>query len=244
MDVHHHPELPHGKKKHFKEYFLEFVMIFLAVTMGFISENIREHFLDNSKEHEYITGMIKNLQDDTAQLKLVISQNRRQLKGIDSIWKVPKTKLTSLAVQDSLFLLTSKYIFYANNFKNNQVTISQLKNAGGYSLIRNTKVLDSIAEFESRVRDLDDEFSYNFASLTKTREYANALFDFSMARSVWLHPTATPILITNEKDKIYQYYNQCWLTTLGFNGYDQMLNKHYKYSCRLIAYLKKEYDVE
>ena len=40
MEVHHHPDLHHKPKK-WKEYFLEFLMIFLAVTMGFIAENIR-----------------------------------------------------------------------------------------------------------------------------------------------------------------------------------------------------------
>jgi len=33
MEVHHHPDL-HHKKKNFKEYFLEFLMIFLAVTLN------------------------------------------------------------------------------------------------------------------------------------------------------------------------------------------------------------------
>ena len=41
MEVHHHPDL-HHKRKNFREYFLEFLMIFLAVTMGFIAENFRE----------------------------------------------------------------------------------------------------------------------------------------------------------------------------------------------------------
>jgi hypothetical protein len=39
MEVHHHS---HVEKKGFKEYFLEFIMIFLAVTMAFIGENMRE----------------------------------------------------------------------------------------------------------------------------------------------------------------------------------------------------------
>jgi hypothetical protein len=47
MEVHHHPKvenLPAGKAgKKFKEYFLEFIMIFLAVTMGFFAETIREN---------------------------------------------------------------------------------------------------------------------------------------------------------------------------------------------------------
>ena len=41
MEVHHHPK---PGKKNFKEYFLEFLMIFLAVSLGFFAEQIREDF--------------------------------------------------------------------------------------------------------------------------------------------------------------------------------------------------------
>jgi hypothetical protein len=47
MEVHHHP---HVEKKNFKEYFLEFSMIFLAVMLGFFAENLREYFADRGKE--------------------------------------------------------------------------------------------------------------------------------------------------------------------------------------------------
>jgi len=40
MEMHHHPDL-HRKKKNWKEYFLEFLMIFLAVTLGFFAETMR-----------------------------------------------------------------------------------------------------------------------------------------------------------------------------------------------------------
>jgi len=49
MEVHHHPDL-HHKKKNFKEYFLEFLMIFLAVTLGFFAESIRENISNHHKE--------------------------------------------------------------------------------------------------------------------------------------------------------------------------------------------------
>jgi hypothetical protein len=39
MEVHHHPDL-HYKKKDFKEYFLESLMIFLAVTIAFCAEKM------------------------------------------------------------------------------------------------------------------------------------------------------------------------------------------------------------
>ena len=90
MEVHHHPEVPHGKKKHFKEYFLEFLMIFLAVTMGFIAENIREHLSDNSKEHEYISGMVKNLAVDTTILKITINRCQKHVSGLDTLRSIQK----------------------------------------------------------------------------------------------------------------------------------------------------------
>src|ERR1700686_4473183 len=59
MEVHHHPDL-HHKKKHWKEYFLEFLMIFLAVTMGFFAESYREHLGDRAKEKEFMKSMVSD----------------------------------------------------------------------------------------------------------------------------------------------------------------------------------------
>ena len=63
MEVHHHPDLHHKPKK-WKEYFLEFLMIFLAVTMGFIAENIREHFVLKKHEKEYMVSLVRDLNND------------------------------------------------------------------------------------------------------------------------------------------------------------------------------------
>ena len=54
MEVHHHP---HVGKKGFIEYFLEFLMIFLAVTMGFFAENMREDFTEKKVARQYIESL-------------------------------------------------------------------------------------------------------------------------------------------------------------------------------------------
>ena len=59
MEVHHHP---HVEKKGFKEYFLEFVMIFLAVTLGFFAENIRERIKDSEQGEQYIQSLVEDLE--------------------------------------------------------------------------------------------------------------------------------------------------------------------------------------
>ena len=56
MEVHHHPEV---EKKGFKEYLLEGLMIFLAVTMGFFAESLREHIGDNNREKVVFIPLLK-----------------------------------------------------------------------------------------------------------------------------------------------------------------------------------------
>jgi len=72
MEVHHHPQVG---KKNFKEYFLEFIMIFLAVTLGFLAENIRERISDHSREKDYIVSIIQDMQKDSASLTNYIYKN-------------------------------------------------------------------------------------------------------------------------------------------------------------------------
>ncbi|HEX4850899.1 MAG TPA: hypothetical protein VFV08_08845, partial [Puia sp.] len=62
MEVHHHPDIHHQPKK-WKEYLLEFVMIFLAVTLGFLAENLREHITERAKEKKYIEAFVRNVKD-------------------------------------------------------------------------------------------------------------------------------------------------------------------------------------
>ena len=89
MEVHHHPDLHHKKKK-WKDYFLEFLMIFLAVTLGFFAETIRENISEKHREKTYIIGLINNIQSDTTELKGLISRNDLELKGIDSLMKISR----------------------------------------------------------------------------------------------------------------------------------------------------------
>src|SRR5574338_530748 len=82
MEVHHHP---HVEKKSFKEYFLEFLMIFLAVTLGFIAENIREHFSEQKAVHQYLQTFSQELLRNKGILKNEKIFLTNQLPLIDSL---------------------------------------------------------------------------------------------------------------------------------------------------------------
>ena len=87
MEVHHHPKVDshlHGKKN-FKEYFLEFLMIFLAVTMGFFAESYREHIADKNRIHDYMQEMVENLEYDSLRCAINYEKNIVLEKGMDSL---------------------------------------------------------------------------------------------------------------------------------------------------------------
>lgn len=64
MEPHVHSHTHHDKK--WKDYLLEFIMIFLAVFLGFVAENIREHIVEQNRATQYAELLITDLKNDTA----------------------------------------------------------------------------------------------------------------------------------------------------------------------------------
>ena len=75
MEVHHHPNLHHKPKK-WKEYFLDFLMIFLAVTMGFLAESYREHYMELKRVSQFANLLVADLKSDTSWFN---NENKRWL---------------------------------------------------------------------------------------------------------------------------------------------------------------------
>src|SRR5215831_14616169 len=82
MEVHHHP---HVEKKNFKEYLLEGLMIFLAVSLGFFAENIREYISNTRQLNEYMQSMVSDLKSDQATYDSCIAFNLQHCDMVDSI---------------------------------------------------------------------------------------------------------------------------------------------------------------
>src|SRR5258707_14476675 len=84
MEVHHHPDLHHERKK-FKVYLLEFLMIFLAVTMGFFAERFREYISEKNMERQYMKEIVENLKYDTTRCAGNAELNEELIRGMDSL---------------------------------------------------------------------------------------------------------------------------------------------------------------
>ena len=64
MEVHHHPHVPNHVKP-WKEYLIEGLMIFIAVSLGYGAENIREHYIEKKKAIISVQNLYKDLKDDS-----------------------------------------------------------------------------------------------------------------------------------------------------------------------------------
>src|SRR5207342_229142 len=64
MEVHKHPHHVSHKKK-WGEYLLEFLMLFLAVFLGFIAENQREHIVEHQREKKFARRLLSDLRQDS-----------------------------------------------------------------------------------------------------------------------------------------------------------------------------------
>ena len=67
MEVHHHTHANHGKKT-WKNYFWEFLMLFLAVFCGFLAEWELEHIIEHSREKEFMESMVIDIKTDSSNL--------------------------------------------------------------------------------------------------------------------------------------------------------------------------------
>jgi hypothetical protein len=248
MEVHHHPNV---EKKNFKEYFFEFIMIFLAVTLGFFAETIREKITENHREKIYIAGLINNAQNDTANLRELIAANDLELSAIDSLLKISKNNSSDHALQDSIFFYALAYTINLHIFSFNDLTLVQLRNAGGYSLIRTGSVADTIALYVNKNNDITLQERFYTDAYLQVWTAVKQVFDVTQADKFFQAykltnkiPPNIPVLISSDGEKMHVLLNNYWTFSITLNGYNQKLKGHLEYLKKFIAFLKQNYDIE
>lgn len=146
MEVHHHSHQP----KNWKEYITEFIMLFAAVTLGFLAENIREHQIIEKHKVQNLTAMIDDLKQDSVEIEKRIAEYSNTLVQFELLKDVSlaysQNKMNEQTYIDSVvnIYLEAKYgiALFINNasYKN---TIS----SGNLSYIKSNKTKMLIAQY-------------------------------------------------------------------------------------------------
>ena len=252
MEVHHHPDL-HHKKKNFKEYFLEFLMIFLAVTLGFFAENIREKITEHHRAKIYAAEMVNDLVSDTIQLRKYINYMTNADHNVDTLFQL-------LSVAEPKEIPSGKLYWYglfagaSASFVPNDATFQQMKSSGSLSYFTHSSIAKKVAEYDRLCRSMKSADNSDEAIYVEVRKIRAQIFEFkynAIANNIYL---ANQVLFDrNRIDSFIKSYPP--LLTYDktiFNEYEELARSRffdrkvmaadtlYKHAVSLIGDLKKE----
>jgi len=151
MEVHHHSHTPRRKWTH---YFWEFLMLFLAVFCGFLAEYQLEHMIEKDREKQFIKSLLIDLNKDRITLEEGVDKGWIPVIYNDSLSKA----LQEMPLQGKEKRIYHLFLLYTNliDFTYHDRTISQLKNSGGFRLIRDQKVSDAILDYDTYMKQSVD----------------------------------------------------------------------------------------
>lgn len=247
MEVHHHPHTP----KKIKEFFLEFLMIFLAVTLGFFAEGFREHQVEKSREKEFIESMVKEMKSDSVQIKKVFLDTVR-ISKLDSLSALLLNINHSPDAIRKCYFLNFKYATNYDAMVFNRNVLTQLKNSGNMRLIKRQSVVDSLNVFDNKITGLAYQLESRKQIIMGNYEDAYTIFDESYfihngKKIKWkvtiaLHPNMR--FLTNNKVQLLKYGAKVNMLSGITQNYYLMLKDVYEYQNRLIPFIEKEYKLE
>ena len=125
-------------------------MIFLAVTIGFFAENIRENYVEHTSAGEYASLLIEDLATDTVDLNRAAHVLNVIITAGDS--------LGNLLSSDPKLIVGGKLYYYEYlssvrwNFISHDATLQQLKSSGALRHLGDTSLIRKIMNYEESVQ--------------------------------------------------------------------------------------------
>ena len=246
MEVHAHT---HTDRKKWTHYFWEFLMLFLAVFCGFLAENYRETIVNKEKAHHYIQNMVADLKADTADVNFAIYYNQLWSDHLDSAFQIPIDRLRDINTQDSFFYHFFPYYSWMEPFIQNDNTIAQLK-AGGFSLMKNEEVIDSINLVYNLYKGLKFGTDFNLACYWDVARKAQQIMNLPTP-SVTIEEVTPKFFLQNaeifihyDKPAIQQLYSMIANAKGSLLSTIVAEKKFREKVVRLLIYLQKEYHLK
>jgi hypothetical protein len=161
MEVHHHPHIPTHAKP-WKEYLLEGLMIFVAVTLGYGAENIREHYVETKKA--IISA--KNLYVDVTYDSIGYARNTINRSRQDSCFEIINAFYNNNTLDKEIpsVYAAHGYITRRMLYQMNTLALDEVKNSGTLKFLESDELKAAIQRYASfgsglKLRE-QREFSY------------------------------------------------------------------------------------
>lgn len=241
--------MSNSKKRSWKGYFLEFIMLFLAVSLGFMADNFREKTSERNKEKEYIQSMIEDVEEDRANIKEVININTQRIKSLDSLlikcFDFGGTEKEMLELNQHFVpvLIHPEFLTPA------ELTMQQLKNAGGMRLIKSKNSINEIIRYDTKLKKIANQQLYYENYQNKAIERGTKIFNIHKLLFTIRNPNnnLAPYyfeLLDNDKSELKIFGNNVAMYKGIIEYYVMLLKEMNKQGDVLIQTLKSEYRLK
>lgn len=156
MEVHHHTHSGHGKKS-WRDYFWEFLMLFLAVFCGFLAEYQLEHKLERDRAKELAKSFYYELKNDSA---TAVSKVQNRIKQENALYGVVKyLEDSDLAHTSKSFAINFTYgvsFRTPSIFEPKTAILEQLKNSGSLRYFKSDELQNLIGDLTVAIKNIYD----------------------------------------------------------------------------------------
>ncbi|MEN9381575.1 MAG: hypothetical protein RI940_456 [Bacteroidota bacterium] len=217
MEVHHHSHHP----KKWKEYITEFLMLFLAVSLGFMAENIREHQIEKQREIAYLKNVHEDLKLDLINIDNVFNSNTIRLQAMDTLFNIINNN--TITNEDVYYYIRN--LALRSTFESSHVGLDQIKSAGGLRMVKNSEITSGIQEYERALDALDKLENVRERTLEQARFKMAVVFEPSISYEMLVgqgqgimrfnRPKKADAILQNNKQAVKELLN---LVTFGLNS--------------------------
>ena len=265
MEVHKHPHHITHKKK-WTEYLLEFFMLFLAVFLGFLVENFREHQVEQERTEKHMHTMVENLKYDTTRYGSNLRNNVIKCKGVDSFRYYISEAIEGRIDANRLYYYYWKYGRGSFNPVINDAAMAQLKSSGMLRMVKNDSLVNQMGDYYQRiVTTLDIARTALAKSSDQLLETYRLTFDlrgfdellqrdttYQVGRSAVVTSYFDNILQRNpplkllntEPSNLHQLYNDVAVYELSLRTFDAYIRYCHNGADSLMKQIIKEYKFE
>ena len=170
METHAH-ELHKAPGQGWKHYFFEFFMLFLAVSLGFFVENIRESYVEKERARQFLQSMLVDVKTNIKNLDSLMQQDRIIIANHDSL---ANWLLADSATIDRAAFARKMGAVWIRNFYVRKETYEQMKSSGSLRYF-DIEFLKKLMDYE-RITDFAETRNREFERKYYTELFIPALY--------------------------------------------------------------------
>lgn len=224
-------------------------MLFLAISLGFLADNYREKLSEKSKEKEYIFSMIEDVIEDRINIKEVIKTNNQRVIYLDSFLNICfNFRETDIEIM-KLNQYFSQVLIHPEFIAPTELTMQQLKNAGGMRLIKSKEAINEIIRYDNKLKKIANQRLYYENYQNKAIDIGTKIFNLQKLIITLRNPNNDLIpenfeLIDSDELKIRELGNSVAMYKGIIEYYIILLKEMDKQGELLIYSLKSEYKLK